>query len=140
MIEGLIKSKNKCFEEHKGEDGKCHGLYGGDRFTDYLSYGCIGCKHLDLIVRNKKEGKKSMELKDTINLMNSDDFKDRFVAEYLQTKIRYEKLHKMIIKYRAGTLKFEPKCEIELFEEQAKHMGLYLKCLEIRAEIEGIEL
>lgn len=52
-------SKNKCFEEHKGEDGKCHGLYGGDRFTDYLSYGCIGCKHLDLIVRNKKEDKKA---------------------------------------------------------------------------------
>ena len=81
-----------------------------------------------------------MELKDTINLMNSDDFKDRFVAEYRQTKIRYEKLHKMLIKYEAGTLNFEPKCSLELLSEQAKHMGLYLKCLEIRAEIEGIEL
>ena len=40
-----------------------------------------------------------MELKDTIDLMNSDDFRDRFVAEYCQTKIRYEKLHKMLIKY-----------------------------------------
>ena len=81
-----------------------------------------------------------MELKDTIDLMNSDDFKDRFVAEYRQTKIRYEKLHKMLIKYEAGTLNFEPKCSLELLSEQAKHMGLYLKCLEIRAEIEGIEL
>lgn len=81
-----------------------------------------------------------MELKDTIDLMNSDDFKDRFVAEYCQTKIRYEKLHKMLIKYEAGTLNFEPKCSLELLTEQAKHMGLYLKCLEIRAEIEGIEL
>lgn len=81
-----------------------------------------------------------MELKDTIDLMNSDDFRDRFVAEYCQTKIRYEKLHKMLIKYEAGTLNFEPKCSLELLSEQAKHMGLYLKCLEIRAEIEGIEL
>lgn len=52
-----LSSKDKCFSEHKGEDGKCHGLYGGDRFTDYLSYGCIGCKHLDLIVRDKMEDK-----------------------------------------------------------------------------------
>lgn len=81
-----------------------------------------------------------MDLKDTIDMMNSEDFKERFKAEYYQTKIRYDKLHKMIIKYQAGTLNFEPKSSIELFEEQAKHMGLYLKCLEIRAEIEGIEL
>lgn len=81
-----------------------------------------------------------MDLKDTISLMNSEDFKERFVAEYYQTKIRYEKLHKMLIKYEAGTLDFEPKCSLELLSEQAKHMGLYLKCLEIRAEIEGIDL
>ena len=81
-----------------------------------------------------------MELKDTIDLMNSEDFKERFIAEYYQTKIRYEKLHKMLIKYEAKTLNFEPKCSLELLTEQAKHMGLYLKCLEIRAEIEGIDL
>lgn len=31
-----------------------------------------------------------MELKETIDLMNSDDYKERFKAEYLQVKIRYE--------------------------------------------------
>lgn len=81
-----------------------------------------------------------MELKDTIEMMNSEDFKERFKAEYYQTKTRYDKLHKTLIKYEAGTLNFEPKCSLELLTEQAKHMGLYLKCLEIRAEIEGIEL
>ena len=81
-----------------------------------------------------------MELKDTIDLMNSEDYKERFIAEYYQTKIRYEKLHKMVIKYEAKTLNFEPKCSFELLTEQAKHMGLYLKCLEIRAEIEGVDL
>ena len=30
-----------------------------------------------------------MELKDTVALMESDDYKDRFKAEYYQTKIRY---------------------------------------------------
>ena len=39
-----------------------------------------------------------MEPKDTIALMQSDDYKDRFQAEYFQTKIRYDKLHKMLIK------------------------------------------
>ena len=46
-----------------------------------------------------------MELKDTIDLMNSGDYKERFIAEYYQTKIRYEKLHKMFIKYEAKTYK-----------------------------------
>lgn len=81
-----------------------------------------------------------MELKDTIKLMNSDDYKDRFKAEYYQTKIRYDKLHKMLIKYEAGTLGFEPTCPIEILERQACYMGNYLKCLEVRAEIEKVEL
>ena len=81
-----------------------------------------------------------MELKDTIELMQSSDYKDRFRAEYYQTKIRYDKLHKMMIKYEANTLNFEPKCSLELLTEQASCMGYYLKTLEIRAEIEGISL
>lgn len=81
-----------------------------------------------------------MELKDTIKMMNSDDFKERFRAEYFQTKNRYDNLHKMLIKYEAGTLNFTPKCSLELLTQQKKHMGLYLRCLEVRAEIEEIEL
>jgi hypothetical protein len=81
-----------------------------------------------------------MELKDTIELMQSSDYKDRFKAEYYQTKIRYDKLHKMLIKYEANTLNFEPKCSLDLLSTQASYMGYYLKMLEIRAEIEGISL
>lgn len=80
-----------------------------------------------------------MELKDTVQLMNSDDYKQRFIAEYYQTKIRYDKLHKMITKYEARTLEFEPKCPVELLQEQANFMGRYLHTLEIRAEIEEIK-
>jgi hypothetical protein len=81
-----------------------------------------------------------MELKDTVEMMQSDDYKERFKAEYHQTKIRYEKLHKMTVKYDAGTLDFTPTCDIKLLKEQKMHMGNYLRCLEIRAEVEGIIL
>ena len=81
-----------------------------------------------------------MELKDTIKLMNSDDYKERFKAEYYQTKMRYDKLHKVIIKSKAGTLDFELNCSTEMLETQLYHMNEYLEILEIRAEIEKIEL
>lgn len=80
------------------------------------------------------------ELKDTIELMQSEDYKDRFKAEYYQTKIRYDKLHSIIVKYEAGTLDFNLNCPILTLTNQASFMGQYLKTLEIRAEIEGIEL
>ena len=81
-----------------------------------------------------------IELKDTTLMMISNDYKDRFKAEYLQTKIRYNKLHRMCIKYEAGTLDFEPTCSLELLKEQKSYMGNYLRILEIRAELEGIDL
>ena len=80
------------------------------------------------------------ELKDTIEMMTSADYKERFKAEYWQTKIRYEKLHKICIKYEAGTLPFTPSCPLWILQEQKKHMGNYLKMLEIRAEMENVDL
>lgn len=81
-----------------------------------------------------------MELKDTINFMNSENYKDRFKAEYLQTKIRYEKLNKILVKQAAGILEFELACSPALLTEQKRHMGEYLRVLETRAEVEGISL
>lgn len=80
------------------------------------------------------------DLSGTAVMMTSADYKERFKAEYYQTKMRYNKLHKMIVKYEAGTLDFKPTCHIDLLKEQAKCMGMYLRCLEIRAEIEKIDL
>ena len=80
------------------------------------------------------------DLTGTISLMQSDDYRERFIAEYLQTKIRYDKLHKMIVKHEANTLNFEPNCPIELLMKQAEYMGKYLYMLEVRAEIENIVL
>ena len=74
------------------------------------------------------------------DLIISSDYRARFVGEYVELKIRYNKLHKMLIKHEAGTLGFEPTCDISILEDQAYHMGNYLKQLEIRAEIEKITL
>ena len=84
--------------------------------------------------------RKPMTLADTAEMMASADYKERFKAEYHQTRIRYEKLHRMCVKYEAGTLDFTPSCCLNLLQEQKRHMGEYLKCLEIRAEIEGVTL
>ena len=81
-----------------------------------------------------------MELKETIDLMQSEDYKERFKAEYYQTKIRYTKLHNMVVKYDANKLNFTPTCTIDLLKKQLSAMGQYLYCLEVRAEIEEIVL
>lgn len=81
-----------------------------------------------------------MNLKETVTFMESENYKERFKAEYYQTKIRYDKLHSMIKKYDARTLDFEPTCPIDLLKHQKSMMGQYLYDLEVRAEIEKIEL
>lgn len=92
-----------------------------------------------------------MKLIDTVSMMNNDDYKERFKAEYYQTKIRYEKLKDFNNKIEASrrTSYFEvpskiemPKhdCPDELLKEQQSIMGNYLHILEVRAVIEGIEL
>ena len=71
---------------------------------------------------------------------SKENYKERFFIEYKETKERYDKLHKIIVKYTANKLDFKLNCDIELLKEQAKHMGNYLFILEVRAEIEGVDL
>lgn len=91
-------------------------------------------------VINMLNSENEITLEDTIDLMKSDNYRIRFVAEFIQLKIRYNKIHKTIVKYNAGTLEFTPTCDISILEDQAYYMGNYLKQLEIRAEIEKIPL
>lgn len=81
-----------------------------------------------------------MTLEMTKAMMTDADYKTRFYAEYWQTKIRYDKLHRMLVKWEAGTLNFTPTCPKALLTEQASYMGNYLRILEVRAEIEGVTL
>lgn len=81
-----------------------------------------------------------MELKDTLELMTSNDYKDRFRAEYWQTKIRYNKLFEIVTDYDIKKTSFNEPANIKLFRKQAKAMLNYLDALLTIAEIEKIKL
>lgn len=81
-----------------------------------------------------------MELKDTIEKMQSADYKERFYAEYWQLKIRYHKLVKLLIDLDAGKLNFKPFCPYDLLIEQVEVMGRLLDIYEKRAIIERVDL
>ena len=73
-------------------------------------------------------------------LDDTSDYKKRMQTEYRKLKGRYDKLHNMIVKYEAGTLDFEPNCTIDILKNQKSAMGQYLYWLEVRAQIENVEL
>lgn len=79
------------------------------------------------------------KLKETVNLMTSSDYRERFRAEYFQTEIRLNKLIDMLDAYKEGTLGFTPACPYELLEAQAHAMKVYLGLLKLRADVEGID-
>lgn len=81
-----------------------------------------------------------MEPKDTIELMQSTDYKDRFKAEYYQLADRYKKLKVMLEKWNKGELNFTPASPITFWNMQIKAMSDYKAALELRAETEGIKL
>ena len=81
-----------------------------------------------------------MNLLDTIDMMSSSDFKERFKAELYQLKIRRDGLQNMLVKYKNNELPFVPKCSYELLHKQLIFMDCYMNILSERAIIEGIEL
>lgn len=81
-----------------------------------------------------------MFIDEIVALLRSDDYKDRAKGEYYFVKDKYEKLHRMIIRREAGKLDFKPNCPMEQWKAQAAAMGAYLYQLEVKAEMEGIEL
>lgn len=86
----------------------------------------------------------------TTKLMESKNYKERFLAEYWQTKIRYEKLKSFNNTIEAvrlnnnlgGAQLIEPvhDCPLEMLKEQQRIMGEYLHILELRAVLEEIKL
>lgn len=81
-----------------------------------------------------------MKLIDTVPLMNSEDYKDRFKAEYYQVFIRFVKLNSMIEKWDKDELDFEPTCPRSTYDMQLKAMKGYIAVLEARAVMENIDL
>lgn len=81
-----------------------------------------------------------MELKDTVEMMNSSDYKERFRAEYFQLKLRYGKLKNILSRWDSGCLNFKPTCPRSLYDLQLRTMYDYITVLEARAVMEGIDL
>lgn len=79
-----------------------------------------------------------MELKDTVEMMTSDDYKERFKAEYWQLKIRRDKLQNMVDNW--DNLDFTPTCAYSTYVCQLLAMEDYMTLLRNRAEQEEVEL
>ena len=81
-----------------------------------------------------------MELKDTIELMQSADYKDRFRAEYAQADIRIRKLGAFLDKLASGEAQQRYETQQEVLKSQHAVLCTYLEILRVRAKNEGIEL
>lgn len=71
-----------------------------------------------------------IDLKDTVDDMLSDDYKDRLRAEYRQLTARLGRPKATLGRMDAGTLR----------GQQASAMSVYARILRERAAIEGVEL
>lgn len=81
-----------------------------------------------------------MILSETINSMVSNDYKERFIAEYQQVVIRYKGLKKMLDNWDKNKLTFTPTCPRSTYDMQINAMTDYIAVLEARAVMEGIDL
>lgn len=77
---------------------------------------------------------------DTVDMMCSDEYQERFRAEYAQLALRHERLGAMLRKHDLGVLDFKPMYPIDILRRQADVMSEYMAILEQRAIFEGIDL
>lgn len=73
-------------------------------------------------------------------LLMKGNYKDRFKAEYIQLKTRYDRLCTMIEKWDNGTLDFVPFTPRNVYDHQLLAMDEYILALETRARYEGIDI
>ena len=80
------------------------------------------------------------ELHQTVKGMISDDYKERFKAEYKQLIIRLDRLNKIINKMKEDKLDFKGLCSLDVLIAQSRHMSAYASLLSYRALVEDINL
>lgn len=79
-------------------------------------------------------------LNETVELMTSSDYKERFKAEYYQLELRYLALKKMLADWDNGSLSFTPASNREIYNFQLDAMSQYMNLLSRRAKDEEIDL
>lgn len=80
------------------------------------------------------------KLVDTVEMMQSAEYKERFKAEYYQVLIRYQSLVSIIEAWDNGTLDFTPTCPRSIYDLQLRAMKDYIAILEARAVMENVKL
>lgn len=80
------------------------------------------------------------ELHNTIYGMISDDYIERFKAEYKQLIIRLDRLRTIIYKAKTRKISFQLESSLQLLEAQASYMDGYASVMRDRAATEGINL
>ena len=113
-----------------------------EQYPNIIGNRCSGLiadiKHLPPITPSYNSVK--TELEQTVKGMISDDYKERFIAEYKQLVIRADRLTDIINKARENKLGFNLTCSIELLARQLNYMYGYMAILQERAKSEGINL
>jgi hypothetical protein len=79
-----------------------------------------------------------MELKDTVSMILSSDYKERMKAEYWQMDTRIDSLSRLLENW--DNLDFEPTCPKKLLELQLEAMCEYASTLATRAALESVDL
>ena len=85
---------------------------------------------------------KITNLSQTAEFMSSEDYKERFIAEYCQIAIRAKRLERVLTRIKDKTAPdcFEPTCNIKTLEDQLSTMIAYRETLVYRATLEDIDL
>lgn len=81
-----------------------------------------------------------MQFIETKESMTSENYQERFKAEYWQLRHRIIGLVTMLSDWDYGQLDFEPTCPKDLLEDQLESMISYQTILEERAKLENIFL
>lgn len=87
----------------------------------------------------EKDGIRIFTLADTVSGMVSDDYRERFVAEFDQLTYRTHRLHETTRRWDEGTLPFEPACSRTVLHGQLCAMYAYRDYMKVRAEAEGFK-
>lgn len=152
VVSAVLANPSERFDNAVIEDRikkYCFSASDVGRYKEYLSgwqeeawlSGVFGIEiENNISVWKSFENEKEREEKGMEREVKNPDYKERMLREYHEVKDRYVKLHKMLVRHDAGKLDFRLNCPVEILKMQKKAMGQYLYILEVRAEIEGIDL
>ena len=81
-----------------------------------------------------------MELKDTVNLILSEDFKERLKGEYYETLIRYLKLEQYLLEVASNPVVGRDPVLVGMLSDQRDAMYKYLEALRKRCKYHNIPI